>query len=268
MDQMIDIHAHLIPQFDDGPKNLNESLDLIKSAADQGISAVFATSHFNEYIPRELETEYFEKLGELKSAVASQNLSISLYSGAEIFYHHYVSDTIRSSKVTTLGNWKQYVLIEFPMFQMPDGAEEVLFKLTAENYIPIVAHPERYIKILEKPKRLQNFIKFGGLLQVNGGSILGHFGKDVQKFAVQILEQQLVHFVASDAHSPQSRPFVLKSVYKFLQDKLPEEYLKEVLFVNQEHIIRKKSLKPVILPEPEESSFLDTIKRKLKAPFA
>jgi protein-tyrosine phosphatase len=268
MDQFIDIHAHLIPQFDDGPKNFSESMELIKLAADQGISSVFATSHFNEYIPPELEKEYFEKLNQLVAEIESQNLPITIYSGAEIFYHQYVPDTIKSSKVTTLGDWNQYVLLEFPMFQMPDGAEEILFKLTAENFIPIVAHPERYIKILEKPRRLNNFIRFGGLLQVNGGSILGHFGKDVQKLAIQILEQQLVHFIASDAHSPKGRSFVLKQVYKFMQDRLPEDYLRRLLFENQQQIILKNPIKPFELPEPEDSSFFNTIRKKLKTPFA
>ena len=268
MDQFIDIHAHLIPQFDDGPKSLAESMEMIKLAVDQGISAVFATSHFNEYIPSVLEKEYFEKLNELVEAVKSQNLPISIYSGAEIFYHQYVPDTIKSSKVTTLGNWNQYVLLEFPMFQMPDGAEEILFKLTTEDYIPIVAHPERYIKILEKPRRLNNFIRFGGLLQVNGGSVLGHFGKDVQKFAMQILEQQLVHFIASDAHTPKGRSFVLKQVYKLLQGQIPEDYLKKLLLENQQQIILKNPLKPVEIPEPADSGFFNMIRKKLKTPFA
>jgi protein-tyrosine phosphatase len=268
MDQFIDIHAHLIPQFDDGPKSFSESMEMIKIAADQGITAVFATSHFNEYIPPQLEKEYFEKLEQLLEKTESENIPVSIYSGSEIFYHQYVPDTVKSAKVTTLGNWNQYVLLEFPMFQMPDGAEDILFKLTAEKYIPIVAHPERYVKILEKPRRLHNFIRFGGLLQVNGGSILGHFGKDVQKLALQMLEQQMVHFIASDAHSPKGRSFVLKQVHNLLRDQLPEEYLQQLLFENQQQIILKKAIRPVDLPEPENSGFFDSIRKKLKIPFA
>ena len=267
MNQFIDIHSHLIPQFDDGPKNFQESLDMLRQAADQGIVAVFATSHFNEWIPREVEKEYFDKLAQLREKAESQNISITVHSGSEIFYHQYVEKTVKKSKVTTLGNWGQYILLEFPMFQMPDGAEEVLFKLVADKYIPIVAHPERYVKILERPRRILNFIRFGGLLQVNGGSILGHFGKDIQKLALQLLEQELVHFIASDAHSPKSRQFVLKAIAEFLQDKVPQDYLNRLLFENQKMILEKQVIEPIQLPEEQKLGLFETIRRRLKTPF-
>jgi len=263
----IDIHSHLIPQFDDGPKNFRESLDMLKQAADQGITEVFATSHFNEWIPREVETEYFDKLTQLREKAEHENLSIAIHSGAEIFYHQYVEKTVKKSKVTTLGNWGQYILLEFPMFQMPDGAEEVLFKLAAEKYIPIVAHPERYVKIVERPRRILNFIRFGGLLQVNGGSILGHFGKEIQKVALQLLEQELVHFIASDAHSPKIRQYVLKPVYEFLQDKIPEDYLKRLLFDHQKMILDQQILEPIQIPEEEKLGFFEAIRKRFKTPF-
>ena len=135
MNKYIDIHSHLIPQFDDGPKDYRESLEMLQQAADQGITDVFATSHFNEWIPETAETEYFEKLSQLKDKATEKKIPINIHSGAEIFYHQYVENTVKKSKVTTLGNWGQYVLLEFPMFQMPDGAEEVLFRLAAEKFI-------------------------------------------------------------------------------------------------------------------------------------
>jgi len=265
MKEMIDIHSHLIPEFDDGPKNFTESLEMLKQAADQGINHVFATSHFNEWIPTDLETEYFNKLSELRDKAESRNIAVTIHSGAEIFYHQYVEKTIKTSRVTTLGNWGQYVLIEFPMFQMPEGGEEVLFRLTAEKYIPIIAHPERYAIILDRPRRLENFIKFGGLLQVNGGSILGHFGKEIQKVAYYILKNQWGHFIASDAHAPNGRNFVLKKVYEKLKDELPTEYLENILFHHQKKIIDRLVLEPIIIPEPKEKSgFFQQIKRRFK----
>ncbi|UCF65549.1 MAG: hypothetical protein JSW33_06870 [bacterium] len=267
MNQFIDIHSHLIPQFDDGPKNFQESLDMLRQAVDQGITQVFATSHFNEWIPREVETEYFKKLNQLRKKAERANLPITIHSGSEIFYHQYVEKTVKKSKVTTLGNWGQYILLEFPMFQMPDGAEEVLFKLAADKYIPIVAHPERYVKIVERPRRILNFIRFGGLLQVNGGSILGHFGKDIQKVALQLLERELVHFIASDAHSPRVRQYVLKPVYEFLQNKISEDYLNKVLFVHQKMIIDQQILEPIQIPEEEKLSFFESIRKRFKTSF-
>jgi protein-tyrosine phosphatase len=265
MQEMIDIHCHLIPEFDDGPKSYDESLEMLRQAADQGIRQVFATSHFNEWIPAQIETEYFFKLAELREKTAAKNIQVTIHSGAEIFYHHYVENTVKTGKVTTLGNWGQYVLIEFPMFQMPEGAEDVLFRLTAEKYIPIIAHPERYAVIIDRPQRIENFIKFGGILQLNGGSVLGHFGKDIQKLALLLLENQWIHFIASDAHAPNGRTFILRKVYEQLKEKLPEEYLQNILFNHQKQIIDRLILEPVKLPEEEEKSGLfQQIKRRFK----
>ena len=267
MNKFIDIHSHLIPQFDDGPKGYQESLDMLKQAVDQGITDVFATSHFNEWIPETAEAEYFEKLSVLREKTAEEKLPITIHSGAEIFYHQYVENTVKNSRVTTLGNWGQYVLLEFPMFQMPDGAEEVLFRLVAEKYIPIVAHPERYVKIIEQPRRILNFIRYGGLLQVNGGSIIGIFGKEIQKLTMQLLEQELVHFIASDSHSPKSRQFILKPVYEFLQDKISGDYLEKLLYVHPQMIINKAQIKPIQLPEEEKQGFFGAIRRRFKSQF-
>jgi protein-tyrosine phosphatase len=265
MQEMIDIHCHLIPEFDDGPKSYDESLDMLRQAADQGIRQVFATSHFNEWIPIQIETEYFNKLTELREKVTAKNIRVTIHSGAEIFYHHYVENTVKASKVTTLGNWGQYVLIEFPMFQMPEGAEDVLFRLTAEKYIPVIAHPERYAVIIDRPRRIENFIKFGGILQLNGGSVLGHFGKEIQKLALLLLENQWIHFIASDAHAPNGRTFILRKVYEHLKDKLPEDYLQNVLYNYQKKIVDQLILEPVKLPEEQEKSGLfQQIKRHFK----
>ncbi len=265
MQKMIDIHAHLIPQFDDGPQNFDESIDMLQQAADQGITDVFATSHFNESISPEIEKDYFTKLKKLIDKTAQKNIPVNIYSGAEIFYHRYVENTVKANRVTTLGNWKQYVLIEFPMFQMPDGAEEVLFRLTAENFIPVIAHPERYVMVIGRPGKVQNFLRFGGLLQLNGGSILGHFGKDIQKTAMQLLEKQFVHFIASDAHSSGERRFVLREVYTFLQNKIHPEYLNEILYQNQQKIIEKTRLERIKLPElPDKGGIFHNIRKRLK----
>jgi protein-tyrosine phosphatase len=264
MEKMIDIHSHLIPQFDDGPRSFEESLDMLKLACDQGITDVFATSHFNEYIPAELEKEYFQKLKRLQKKAEKEKLQINIHSGAEIFYHHYVEETVKKSKVATMGNWGQYVLIEFPMFQMPSGAENILFRLIANNYIPIVSHPERYTLIIDRPRKARIFCKFGGLLQINGGSVLGHFGKEIRRTSMALLEQRLVHFIASDAHLPYGRTFILKQVYEFLKNDIEKEYLNELLFENPLKIIQKDRIENTRISEEKKFGYLKLLKNRLK----
>jgi protein-tyrosine phosphatase len=253
MANFIDIHNHLIPQFDDGPRTMDESLRMLKQAEDQGITDVFATSHFTEIISEEVEKTYFRKLESLREEAIRRGIRVNLYSGSEIFFHQQVESTVVSSKVGTLGGYGQYILLEFPMFQMPNGIEEVLFNLSANNYIPIVAHPARYKTLLSQPNRILNFVHYGGLLQLNGGSILGYFGKETQKLALSFLEKRIVHFIASDAHSPDGRSFVLSDVYEFLKDKLPSGYLNEIFYKNPRCIIDRIRIDKVTLPEVTES---------------
>ncbi len=265
MINMIDIHNHLIPDFDDGPKSLEESLEMLRQAEEQGITDVFATSHFNEYIPPEMEEEYFAKLRQLREEALARGIKVNIYSGAEIFYHHFVNKTVSSKKVATLGGLGQYVLIEFPMFQMPSGAEEVLFHLSVDNYIPIVAHPERYNALISQPEKPLEYIQYGGLLQVNAGSVLGHFGKEVQKIALSLLEQRLVHFIASDAHFSEGRTFILLETYEFLKDKLPQQYLEEIFYKNPKCIIDEIRIDKVSYPKPKQpKGFFQKIKNRLK----
>lgn len=246
---MIDIHNHLIPKFDDGPRSLDESLKMLQQAAEQGVTDIFATSHFNEYIPKKLSDEYFAKLKELREMADQKNISIRIHSGGEMFYHPYLPKQVENTPMGTLGGWGQYVLMEFPMFQTFGGYEEVLFNLSINEFIPIIAHPERYVSVIESFSTVYDFVKFGGLLQLNAGSILGHFGKESQKIALRILKEELAHFIASDAHSPRGRSVLLATIADYLQDDIPAEYLDRLLTKNAEAIINKDILPKAVVPE-------------------
>ena len=262
---MIDIHSHLIPEFDDGPKTFEESLQMLQIAEAQGITDVFATSHFQEIIPYQMEEDYLVKLEELQNRAVAMNLNVNIHSGGELFYHEQLDETIKHHKVTTLGNWGQYVLFEFPMYLMPDGAENILFKLSAANYIPVVAHPERYSIVIRKPRRVLEFLKFGGLIQMNGGSILGHFGKEIQKVSLHLLKNNLVQFIASDAHTVKGRTFVLKNVYDFLEDEIPEDYLEELLDLNPRKIINREMVeKPDLQKSEPDGGILSRLRNRFK----
>ncbi len=248
---MIDIHNHIIYDFDDGPETLDKSLEMLQIAADQGITDVFATSHFNELIRPEMEHDYFKKLQILRSKVESSGIPLKLHSGGEMMYHHYIQDTVKASRVGTLGQKGLYVLMEFPMFLMPNGAEEAIFKLNMENFIPIVAHPERYTTIMESPEKALKFIKYGALLQVNCGSVLGDFGKTVQSAAMWLIERQFVHFLGSDAHAPKGRSFKMKAAAEYLAGRVDEYYIEKLVRGNAEAIITNDPLEKVEVDEEE-----------------
>lgn len=264
---MIDIHNHVIFEFDDGAKSLEESLDMLKMAADQGISDVFATSHFNEVLNPKMEEDYFRKLKVLQEETQQHGIPVRVHSGSEIFFHHYMEQTIKKRRTSTLGDQGLYVLMEFPLYLLPSGVEETLFKLNMEGYIPIVAHPERYSALHERPEKILNFIRFGGLLQVNAGSLLGDFGRTVKKIATWLVENQYVHFIASDAHSKGGRSFKLAKAAAMLEEHCDKSYIESIVTHNPQKIIDHEKLEKLTIPEtapPSENSLLQRVKQRLR----
>lgn len=262
---MIDIHNHVIYAFDDGPKTLDESLEMLKQAAGQGITDVFATSHFNEIIREESIADYFSKLEILQGELRKREIALRLHPGSEMFFHHYLHQTVKKLRTGALAGTNLYVLLELPLYLMPVGVEETLFNLRMEGFIPVIAHPERYSALHQKPEKILNFIRLGGLLQVNAGSALGGFGRTVQKIALWLLENQYAHFLASDAHSPRGRGFKLAETLKELEKNLDKTYLQKLVQDHPQKIINNEILEPLTLPEPEpRKGFLQRVKERLK----
>lgn len=262
---MFDIHNHLIYKFDDGPKSLDESLDMLRMAQDQGITDVFATSHFNEIIPAEVENQYFEKLKILRNEAAGKNIAVHIHSGAELFYHIFMDETIKQHRVATLAGLGQYVLMEFSLFIMATGVEDVIFKLSMENIIPIIAHPARYPAIRENPEKSLDYIRYGALFQLNVGSILGDFGKDVQKVSMWMLEKRIVQFLGSDAHTTKGkRIFKLREAIDFLRGHLDEDYIQELVYENPQKILNSQKIDKLELSElfTLKDGFLSKLKRR------
>lgn len=262
---MIDIHNHIIYKFDDGPKTLDESIEMLKMAVDQGITDVFATSHFNEVVNQEQEDDYFTKLDHLRETLRDKNIPVRLYSGSEMFFHHYIAQTLTKRRVGTLAETNRYVLMEFPLYLMPVGAEETLFNLTMEGYRPIIAHPERYSALHNHPEKILHFIRHGGLLQVNTGSVLGKFGRTVQKISLWLIENRYVHFLASDAHSPEGRGFRLAEAVATLEKDFDKNYIQTLVKDNPQKIIDNVMIEPLTLPEEEpEKGFIQRVRERLK----
>lgn len=262
---MIDIHNHVIYKFDDGPKSLKESLNMLRIAADQGITDVFATSHFNEVIPPDIESDYFHKLKIVREEAASKNIPVAIHSGSELFYHMFMDQTVKEKEVASLAGKGLYVLTEFSLFIMPTGVKETLFKLSMNGIIPIIAHPERYPAVRQDPQLALDYLKYGAIFQVNAGSILGSFGKEIRKLSIWMLENKLVHFVGSDAHNTRNRPFRMKDVADALKGHLDADYIAELIEGNARKILESQKIEKVEIPEsavPE--SFFSKLKKKLK----
>lgn len=205
---MIDIHAHLAPGVDDGAIDEAEALELARMALVDGIEAIVATPHIMEGGFANDARSIAEGVGRLRNAVEEAGLDVQVVEGAEVLLSPGLVEKFQQGAYPALGKGN-HVLVELPLQEMPPYTEEELFHLCVAGFTPILAHPERNLTVAEDPSLIYELVNRGVLVQVNAGSLTGHFGSLAQAVAELLLSHSLVHFIGSDAHSARRRPPLL-----------------------------------------------------------
>lgn len=203
---MIDIHCHIMPSVDDGAASVEDSLVMARQAVADGITAVLATPHTLNGISRNTVSDILSGISHLKDALAADGIPLAVYPGSEV---HLVTDMcrkIQDGSICTMNDDGKYVLLELPSQSVPVGVKREIFELKLRGITPIIAHPERNAVIQDDPETLRELVHMGSLAQVTAMSVLGDFGPETAETAKGLLECRLAHLIASDAHSPGSRP--------------------------------------------------------------
>jgi protein-tyrosine phosphatase len=198
---VIDIHSHILPGIDDGPENIADSIEIIRKAGEQGVQTLVATPHIFEPQSESSWQEIYNIFNDLKRSLFSEKIDVELILGAEIFISPDLPQQLIEISGLSINNNNKYVLLEFPLYEIPPFSEETLFKLILKGIIPIIAHPERYVEIQRDIGKLYNLVRNGALTQVNAGSLIGKYGKSTQKTVREMLAHNLVHMIGSDVHS-------------------------------------------------------------------
>lgn len=199
---MTELHCHILPGIDDGARNTNESLALLRAEAEQGVNRIIFTPHFNESISVDefvrRRTDSFERL---MSALAETDMQFDIKLGAEVFF------TPALAKMDLLPlcfSGTSYMLLELPTTHKPDFLDETLSAIEEWNITPIIAHVERYPYAMNDPVMIYNWVKNGALVQTNAGSLW--YNDSDTKTLLKLIEWDLVHLISTDAHSPEKRP--------------------------------------------------------------
>jgi protein-tyrosine phosphatase len=186
---MIDLHTHLLPDWDDGAKTWDDLAKMIEIAQKDGIRKIGLAPHLYRL------NKYDSDIPLLKLKMAQFKLKtaggpVQFYEGTEVFIHHEIIPSLRDHGLTVNGS--NYFFIEFP-----------------SEYVLIISHPERNAGFQDRPELLSDLIKMDCLAQVTAKSLTGSFGSLVKKTAEMFVAGNLVHLIASDAHDPVRRPPVL-----------------------------------------------------------
>src|SRR5215475_2199059 len=203
---MIDIHSHIMPEIDDGSRNLKESLEMAWMAADDGIEFMVATPHmFNGLSNNPPPSEIHKRVAALNIAIGK---ALKILPGNEVHISHDIVEQAKTNRVTRI-NQQNYMLVEFPQLTIPVGADELFYRLQLEGVRPILVHPERNGQIQNNPASAAKFVEQGVLIQLTAMSVTGEFGVAAKKCAEVLLRHNCVHFLATDAHRTTSRPPIL-----------------------------------------------------------
>lgn len=203
---MIDIHLHVLPGVDDGSDSVETSLAMLTRLAAMGARRVVATPHLMEPL-RVPYQRLVEKTFEEVQPVA-RNLGIDLRLGYEHMLDPGLAGRLETGEPTTLDG-SSAVLVELPFIGWPRHVESSLFALQIAGYVPVLAHPERYLEVHKDPDLAIAAGERGAVLQLTSGSFAGVYGKTVERSARQLLdlaiERDVKVVLASDAHSDGQR---------------------------------------------------------------
>lgn len=220
MTELADLHCHLLPGIDDGAQTEEDSAALLKASVESGVTRFVFTPHF---YPEHMTPEVFlqnraracEKIAGLKDS-----LGYGFRCGAEIAYTPML-DRLPLEQLAF--SESRYFLLELNFFYEPPGVENAIRNAVERGLIPILAHIERFPYIRENPKLLYQWVRAGALTQVNAGWALRE--RSERKRLLQYADWNLVHLMASDAHSMERRPPRLREGYEALPEALAE-YMK------------------------------------------
>lgn len=196
----MDIHCHLIHDIDDGPKTLDDSFHLVKRAMGLGITGFIATPHIMADMypntPQNISAQY----DVLKQHLMEKDCLPKVFKvAAEYMVDDNFETQLNDKNLLLLSD--RYVLIEFPFIQIPMNIEFIIDSLFALEYIPVLAHPERYRYFHEHGDFLTLLKQKGCKFQINALSLSTYYGNSIHKSTMQLLDEGFYSFFGTDIHN-------------------------------------------------------------------
>lgn len=246
---LIDIHSHVLYGLDDGAQTLEDSVAMIRLAAEHGTTDLVATPHANPKYRFDPEIVK-ERLAEVSAA--SGNV-LRLHSGCD-FHLSYdnIQDAIANPGKYTI-NQHRYLMVEFSDLLIFNNTAEIFSRLQDAGMIPVITHPERNGLLRQRVDPIAEWVASGASVQVTAQSVLGEFGRRAAEFANTLLDRRLVHFLASDGHDCEHRPPRLDLAYGWVKERYGERWAETLCITNPRATLTGESLEPMQDPDTSES---------------
>jgi protein-tyrosine phosphatase len=256
---MIDIHCHILPGIDDGARTIEDSIEMARSAVDQGIHTIVATPHHRNNQFENYRGDILSRVDELNEILENERIPVQIIPGQETRIYGDLAKGLVRNEILPVNLDTPYILVELPTTTVPKYTNKLLYDLQVDGYTPIIVHPERNSELLSKPDKLYELVKSGVLTQVTAASIAGKFGKKIRNFSHKIIQANLTHFIASDAHNVNSRGFVMQEALQ----EVAEIYGTDLVYTYQENAEKLVAGETIVGELPERIQ----IKKKLLGIF-
>jgi protein-tyrosine phosphatase len=283
-----DIHCHLLPGIDDGPKDWEASLALARLAVTQGIGTIVATPHQLGSYEKNTAEQILQLTAEAQRQIQEIGLPLTILPGADVRIQEDLPELVETGQVLTLGNRRQkseirnpksesvdhgdkesmaadlgisdfgfrisYLLMELPHEQvLPMG--RLIYELQCRGVTSILSHPERNQHLQKNPELLRPWVQQGCLVQVTAGSITGQFGRAAKQMSRWLLRENLVHLVATDAHDATGRPPQWRQAFAKVSSWQGRTRAKKIFFENPQAVVNGQAIDSPLPSSFPRSSF-------------
>lgn len=246
---MVDIHSHILPEVDDGPKTWDMCVAMCRTAAADGITHMVATPHANDRY--HYDRQYLQGLVAHLQGLIGDPPKIIL--GCDF---HLSIDNIQDALVNpgryVIGDTR-YLLVEFSNYSVPQQTTDSFLKLGDCGLTPIITHPERNPILRESPQRVAEWAEQGFIIQMTGSALTGFWGERTRRAALWLLERQAVHVLATDAHDTEKRVPILSTAREAAAEICGEDVAEALVETNPRAIISNQPLP--YFPRPVVTSY-------------
>jgi protein-tyrosine phosphatase len=247
---VVDIHSHILPEVDDGPKSWDVSAAMCRAAAADGITHMVATPHANDRY--HYDREYLKGLVAHLQQLVGDSPRIILGCDFHLSYDNLQDALANPTRYVIEGT--RYLLVEFSNYGVPQQTTDSFLKLGNCGITPIITHPERNPILRETPQRVLEWADQGCVVQMTGSALTGFWGERTRRAALWLLEHRAVHVLATDAHDTEKRVAILSTAREAAAEICGAEVAEAMVEANPRGIITNQSPLPYF-PQPVMTSY-------------
>jgi protein-tyrosine phosphatase len=244
---MIDLHCHLLPAIDDGPRDLVGSLELARALVADGVTHVACTPHILPGLYPNTGPHIRQATAQLEAALEKASIGLELLTGAD---NHLVPDFIdllRSGRLLPIAD-SRYVLVEVPHQSPPPRLRQSFTCMISAGYLPILTHPERLAWIGSHYTTICELVDDGVWMQVTAGALTGDFGRRARYWGERMLAEGKVHILATDAHDLVRRPPVLGRARELAERQVGSAEATRLVLTRPQAILKDELPLEVVAP--------------------